>query len=559
METGTPSFSQQTRVPATLTPYDVLSREALISLLFERDDDLDKLRQEVCSLAEIVKKQEALSHSLTDLIKEKDAEIDSLKEKLKAAQDRHFGVKSEKSARLKKKDPEEVPEEDRLFDEAGQSDVALDPAEEKSCDPQKASGGRRPLPDSLPQEAVSYDLCEAEKWCSCGSPLSRLGTKTFQTLEYVPAQVRVRTHHRLRYVCKACEETFRTASAPPRVLPKTFASPSLLAHILVSKFDDHLPLYRQAEIWDRLGIEMSRSTLSRWVIKCGNLLEPLATLMQEQMRQQSFLQGDETTLQVMGEVGRSNTSKSYMWCFKTGGTNCFDVVYHYAPSRAAQVAKDFLQGFQGTLQSDGYGVYRHLCQKTPGLEGAACWAHARRPFFELAKQTPPGGVSSQVVKKIDALYDLEREAQEKDLSGDALTKWRQEKSLPLLIDLKAFLEKYDKKAPPRSLLKKAIRYTLNQWDALTLYVKRAEVGLDNNAVERCIRPFAIGRKNWIFKGSVAGAKAGAVIYSLLESAKSYGHNPQHYFEDLLQKIPMLEDSKNISQFLPGNWKPPNSS
>lgn len=542
-----------------VTAYDALSREAVLTLLIERDAALDKIRQELLSLAETVKKQNTLIEALTQSIAKKDAVIASLKEKLKAAQDRQFGVKSEKSARLTKKEKEEEKSpEDRLFDEAA-SDDAVEETQDDSSSKHKASGGRRPLPSSLPQEEVTYDLPESEKVCSCGSSLSCMGKKSFQTLEYVPAQLRVRTHHRLRYVCKSCEETFREAAAPPRVLPKTFASPSLLAHILVSKFDDHLPLYRQAEIWKRLGIEMSRSTMGRWVIKCGDLLEPLVTLMHNNMREESFLQGDETKVQVMGEEGRSNTSQSYMWCFKTRGNDSFDVIYHYGPCRSAQVAKDFLKGFQGILQSDGYGVYRHLCLKTPGLEGAACWAHARRPFFEIAKQTSPGGVSAQVVKKIDALYDLERKAQEKGLSGETLLKWRQDKEAPLLDELKAFLEKYDKKAPPRSLLKKAIGYVLNQWEALTLYVKRSEVGLDNNAVERCIRPFAVGRKNWLFQGSVAGAKAGAVIYSLLESAKSYGHNPQHYFEDLLQKIPMLKDQKNISEFLPANWKPPNTS
>ena len=236
------SLSAQRQV----TAYDALSREAVLTLLIERDAALDEIRQELRSLAETVKKQNALIETLTQsiakkdaMIKEKDEVIESLKEKLKAAQDRQFGVKSEKSARLKKKEPEEeASPQDRLFDEAESSD-AVEEKEDDSPSKRKASGGRRPLPSSLPQEEVFYDLPESEKLCSCGSVLSCMGKKSFQTLEYVPAQLRVRTHHRLRYVCKSCEEIFRDAAAPPRVLPKTFASPSLLAHILVSKFDDH--------------------------------------------------------------------------------------------------------------------------------------------------------------------------------------------------------------------------------------------------------------------------------------------------------------------------------
>lgn len=335
-------------------PYEALEKEALVDLLRERDTALHELRQELRALSDKVQQQEI---QYTALIEKQATQIERLKGELKAARDHLFGVKSEKGARLRKREQAseaEVAPEDRLFDEAAPEDLPSKESEEKTPGEKKASGGRRPLPTSLPQDQVTYDITETEKVCSCGSSLSRLGSKTFQTLDYVPAQLKVITHHRLQYVCKFCEETFHTAPLPPRSLPKTIASPSLLAHILVSKFDDHLPLYRQAEMWNRQGIEMSRATLSRWVIQCGGLLEPLVTQMHQEMCERSFLQGDETRVQVMGEENRANTSKSYMWCFKTQGNENFDVIYHYSPSRSAQVAKDFLQGFKGVLTQKPY-------------------------------------------------------------------------------------------------------------------------------------------------------------------------------------------------------------
>ncbi|MBL4708285.1 MAG: IS66 family transposase [Flavobacteriales bacterium] len=483
------------------------------------------------------------------VIEKLEGRLGELLDALKLSQKHRFGKKSEKGS------PEEeasLPEKDRIFDEP-----EIEEKTEKTSlkpDTKKATGGRKPLPKELPRKEIIHDIPEDQKICSCGHPLHKIGQETSEQLEVIPAKVVVHRHTRLRYGCNACQDTVLIAKGTAQPIPKSMSSASLLAHIMVAKYDDHLPLYRQSEIWQRAGVDLDRSTLGRWVIKCGKLLEPLVEKMHERMLADGYLQADETSVQVIGEKNRKNTSKSYMWAYKTGGNKKFKVVYEYAPERSAAVASSFLGNFKGVLQSDGYSGYKRVCKDADGkIQSAGCWAHARRKFFEVASMSKKPTVSQAMIEKIKALYSIEKEALTKDLQPDQVRQLRQEKAVPLLADIKNFLEKYRSKVPPKSGLGKAINYSLRQWDELTFYVQDGRVAIDNNAVERCIRPFAVGRKNWLFKGSVAGAKAGAVIYSLLETAKSHDLNPYDYFADILKKIPAGLPLENL---LPYSWKTP---
>jgi len=272
---------------------------------------------------------------------------------LRQARHHRFGRRSEKSSTTK---APLLPGLEQIFDEAGEDKKPKASSKKK----RKASGGRKPIPSNIPREEVHHDLAEDKKTCSCGNGLHCIGIETSEQLEIIPARVKVLHHVRWKYACKACEETVLLASMPKQPIPKSIAGPGLLSHILVSKYDDHLPLYRQAEIWGRSGVDLDRGTLCRWVMKCGKLFKPLVTLMREDILNSEYIQADETTVQVMGEKGRKNTSKSYMWAYKTGGNDKFKVIYEYSPSREGDVAATFLSGFKGYLQSDGYSGYKKL-------------------------------------------------------------------------------------------------------------------------------------------------------------------------------------------------------
>jgi len=273
------------------------------------------------------------------------------------------------------------------------------------------------------------------------------------------------------------------------------AGPGLLAHILVSKYDDHLPIYRQAEMWDRAGVDLDCTTMGRWVMSCGDLLMPLVDLMKEDIVASGSIQADETGVQVMNEKGRKNKSKSYMWVFKTAGDKNSKIVYHYSPTRNSDVILSFLSGFEGYLQSDGYRGYTKFATESPhNIINLGCWAHARRQFVEITKVAAKKGVAFGAVKLIAELYKIERQAKADNLSFEEIWQLRQKESKPILEELKTFLLEHQDAVPPKGLLGKAISYTLKNWEHLIVYLERGDLEIDNNATERCIKPFAVGRK-----------------------------------------------------------------
>lgn len=423
--------------------------------------------------------------------------------------------------------------------------------------------GRKPLPENLPRVEVIHDLDEAEKMCPCGCEMSRIGQDECEKLDYIPAKIQVLRHIRYKYACKQCEgvesdgPTVKIAPGPVQLIPKSNATAGLLAHIFISKFADALPLYRQQKMFARLGLDLSRSTMASWGIEAAERCRPLIDLFEKEIRGGPLINADETPLQVLKEPGRRNTSKSYMWIFRGGDPDYPAVVYRYDPSRSGQVAEDFIGDYQGYVQSDAFSGYNRLESK-PGIFLMGCWAHARRKFVEVAKvkkkihlkRQNPRGLAEEALAYIGQLYRIEKQARENHLSTDRIAQLRQDEALPILDQFRKWLDEKAPVVPPKSLLGKAIAYSLNNWQRLIVYVEDGRLKPDNNAAENAIRPFVLGRKNWLFAGHPRGAHAAATFFSLIETAKANSFEPYAYLRYLFENLPLVENQKGYRSLLP---------
>ncbi len=403
--------------------------------------------------------------------------------------------------------------------------------------------GRKPLSKNLPRVEVLHDLTEQEKVCACGCALSKIGEESSEQLDYVPATLRVIKHIRLKYACNACEETVKRAAVADKPIAKANATSGLLAHILVSKFEDHLPCYRQSYMFDRAGAEISRATLCNWMMACGDILEPLVNLMKEDIVKQDYVCSDETKLQVL-----SNTGLSYMWVHISGERDNRIIVYDYRPNRNGENAEEFLDGFKGYHQCDGYSGYNGLYNEIVIRMG--CWAHARRKFYDVMKLVKTPGLAHKIIQLIRLLYEIEREAL--GLVPKKIKKLRQQKAVPVLREIKRILNEHKELVPPKGKLGQAITYVLNNWAALNVYVKEGRLRIDNNDCERIIRPYAIGRKNWLFCATQKGAKAGANIISMIQTCKANDVNTYEYLKYVLQNIKAAKTDAEMRALLPYN-------
>jgi len=350
-----------------------------------------------------------------------------------------------------------------------------------------------------------------------------------------------------------------TAKKPAQPIPKSVATASLLAWITVSKYVDALPLYRQSAIFSRIGVQIDRTTMANWMIACGQLVQPLINLLWDQLRQQAVLHMDETTVQVLGESGRDPKTKSYMWVSAAGPPGPADtpgdraVLFHYAPSRSAATPTDLLSDYRGTLMVDGYEGYEPAC-RINGITRLGCWAHARRGFVEAQRQQPKGktGKPDQALAMINALYRIERSL--KDTTVKLRQHERQRQAAPVLEKLHTWLIKTLPTTAPKTTLGKALTYLNNQWPRLERYVDDGRYPIDNNRAENAIRPFVIGRKNWLFSQSTRGVKASANLYSLIETAKANGIDPFSYLSHVFTELPNIQSVEGIEALLPRNFK-----
>lgn len=398
----------------------------------------------------------------------------------------------------------------------------------------------KPLPKELPRERVVIDIDDNQKICSCGCQLQCIGEESSEKLDIIPAKIRVLEIVRPKYACRACEEGVSIADMPKTAIPKGLPTPGTLAHVILSKYQDHLPLYRQETIFQRMGVDIQRNTLCNWVLKCAGLLQPLYELMKQDLLSSSYIQADETPVRVLGSDG-----KHYMWAYLSRPPDKLIALYNYNESRGGEVVKEFLNGYTKLLQTDGYSGYNTLIDVTHG----ACWAHARRKYVDIIKNTKKTGVARTIVDYIKELYYIEKEA--RALSHPDRKTLRQERALKILTELHEYLlDKYPK-TPPKSPLGKAMAYNIKLWDKLNVYIKHGEMEIDTNLVENIIRPFALGRRNWLFKGSPRGAEAGCILYSILLTCKLNNIEPYAYMKYILYKLPKIDDTQH-KDLLPYN-------
>ena len=489
--------------------------------------------------------------TLRAMLAERDTEIAQLREYIRLLKSQHFGATSERSHRAQL----------GLFNEAEALVGASDGADEEPgiavAAHTRTPRGRRPLPSWMPREEVLHDLPAAEKVCPHdGTALVEIGCEHTEQLEFVPATARVLVHVRPRYGCPTCKTGVHTAPLPPQPIPKSLASPSLLAYVAVSKYADALPLYRQEQILERLGIDLSRATLAAWMVRCGELVQPLVNRMREEILGSGFVQCDETRFQVLKEPGKPAESLSYVWVQRGGSADHPLLLYEYDPSRSAEVPKRLFEGFQGVLQTDGYEGYGAIGRE-PGIVHVGCWAHARRKFVDALKGQSPGKGSRRKTRHSQAeaglrfvqeLYAIERRV--RDATAEERLRVRHAESLPVVARLRAWVDHAREVVVPQSLTGKAVAYLDAQWPKLIRVFDYGFVPLDTNLVENAVRPFALGRKNWLFAETVAGAEASANLYSIVETAKANGLAPWAYLQHIFAELPKARTLEEIDALLP---------
>lgn len=521
-------------MPAMKTPlsYAKKSKEELLQYIEQQVQQINQQSEQINQQAEQINQHKK--------------QITFLEEYIKAQQLRQFGNKSEKNS----------PDQLQFFDEARvvEDEEKLLAAEEEiqvASFTRKKSPGRKALPADLPRVARIYDLEETEKVCACGCELTYIADEKSEQLEYIPARIFVIEHIKKKYACKQCEESIKTAKMPTLPIPRSIAASGLLSHILVSKFQDGLPLYRQEKILKRIGVDLPRATLCLWVLKCAALLKPLMKLLHDIILNYDIAYADETTCQVLKEPNKGIQSKKYMWLFAGGPPNQFTFYYQYHPSRSHDVALHFFEDFKGYLHCDGFSAYDALAEKKSGITLVGCLYHARRKFMEVVKLAPnKEGVASHVIKLIAKLSVIEEEI--KPLNDADKKRVRQEKARPLLDELHQYLSLNQPNIPPKSLLGQAVFYTLNQWPKLMTYLQDGRLENNNNRSERAIKPFVMGRKAWLFADSVEGAKAAAIIYSLIETCKHHHIEPYDWLRYVLQTIPSCQTLAEFEALLPFN-------
>jgi transposase len=522
-----------TRV-ADLPDDPALLKRLLVERQAEHDALVDRIRQEAAELLEAQRLR---------LEAEKKAEIDAILR-------RFYGPKSERF------DPRQLLlfglrvdtmplDEPNIAEESGQP---LTTRRVRN----RHKHGRQQLPEHLPRIEIEHDLADDEKPCPCcGAMRQRIGQEVSEQLEYLPASFQVLRHVRHTYACRRCEQEafdpqIATAAKPPQPIDKGLAGPGLLAYVITSKLGDHLPLYRLEHIFERQDVSIARSTMCAWLQAAAELVRPLVSLMADRVRRSRVIHTDETGVPVQAP-GTGQCRKGRIWTYLGDHRNPY-IVYHYTPDRTRAGPSNWLAGYQGYLQADAYGGYDGIYHKG-GVTEVACWAHARRKFFD-AKATD-GRRSGQMLAMVGQLYDVERRA--KDLDESARLELRQQESVPILDRIKAWLDEEGQVVLPRSPMAGAIGYVLNQWDALCVYATRGFLAIDNNAAERALKRVAIGRKNWLFAGNDRAGQTAATLYTLIASAERHGVDPQRYLTSVLAKIASTPAGE-LDQFLPDVWK-----
>ena len=537
--------------PENLTPSSDLSGLCASELLAVIADFQQKLalKEEVIrTLDHSLKSKEEVLQSKEDAIQRRDAHILLLEELLRLRRIQRFAASSEKLHQL------------QLFDEAElEADMDALLAQLPDDLPQTAEAKAKPrqrgFSASLLRERIELTLSDEQK----AGASKVFFTKVKEELQFIPAQLKVLEIWQEKAVFERDgEEVILAANRPVHPLGKCIATPSLLGYIITSKYADGLPLYRLEQMFKRLGQEVSRTSMAHWIIRLDEVFQPLMNLLREEQNHATYLQADETRIQVLKEEGKTAQSDKWMWVTRGGPPGRPSVLFEYDPSRAGSVPVRLLDGFSGVLQADGYSGYSQVCKQS-GLTRIGCWDHARRKFIEATQATPsvakgkskPGASKADVaLGYIGKLYAIERE--QKEHSDAERYQARQTRSVPLLAELKTWLENNVGKVMKGSLTRKAMEYTLGQWSYLVGYCERGDLHISNVLAENAIRPFAVGRKAWLFADSAQGAKASATCYSLLETAKANELEPSAYINHVLAQIGAADTLEKLEALLPWN-------
>ena len=464
------------------------------------------------------------------------------------------------------------PAQASLLDEAIDGDIAaieveleqLAPAGAKPSTAPRTQPKRMPLPANLPRREVGHEpdstTCQTP---GCGCEMKRIGEDVAERLDYTPGVFTVERHVRGKWACLHCQ-TLTQAPVPAQVIDKGVPTSGLLAQVLVAKYADHLPLYRQEAIFARAGVALSRSTLGQWVGECGVALQPLVDALKAHILRSSVLHADESPVQMLRPArqdgdkssskgrGQGHTQRAYCWAYSPPVfEDTKAVVYDFCDGRAGANARRFLGQWQGTLVTDDFAGYKQLY--TQGITEAGCWAHARRKFFDLhtSSQSP---MAAQALDYIGQLYEIERQAREQAATAQQRGLLRQAKSKPLLDAMHTWMLLMRQKVMDNSAAAKALDYSLRRWAALSRFLDDPQLPIDNNHIENQIRPIALGRKNWLFAGSLRAGQRAAAIMSLIQSARMNGHDPYVYLKDVLTRLPTHKNSQ-IDELLPHLWRP----
>lgn len=501
---------------------------------------------------------EQLKEKVVDLSTElhnKEIELQEWEEKYKVLKDRLFGKSSEKLS-------DTGTGQQLLFNEAEEGYdpeqvVQPDDEEKIKITYERKKRGRKPVPINLPRRRVEHDLPDAKKQCPCcHADRPRIGEKVSTEVEFLPATLEAIEHVYPVYGACNCE-AFKASEEPEviqapairRILPGSIAGPGLLTQIIISKYEDALPFYRQEKIFKRLGIDISRTSMCNWFIHSSENCADVLDLLWDDCLQSSFIQMDETPVQVLKEPGRPATKKSYMWIAIGYPENKPIILFHYHASRSGDIPLEILKDYNGFLQTDGYSGY-NAAGSLPGIIHVGCFAHVRRKFVEAAKATKNPANAHIALSHIRKLYRIEDELRKQELQPDDFVRQRKEKALPVLTEFNEWLIEKSEEVTPQSLLGKAINYALSEWIKLVRYLESWECTPDNNRPENAIRPFVVGRKNWLFSDTPRGAHASATFYSLVETAKANGLDPFKYLHFLFTRLPYAETPEEKRALLP---------
>jgi transposase/uncharacterized coiled-coil protein SlyX len=529
--------------PQPITPADtVASVPDLLELVASKDQLIAEHKQVIADRESVIAERDDIIAERDRFIAEQQKLLKLMEEQLRLARQQRFGASSEKHSH-----------QGDFFDEA-ELEVALSDIEAELPDeaPTKPRRNKREgFSDQLPRIRIDLPLSDEQK----AGASKTFFTKVKEELDIVPAKARVLEYWQEKAVFETedGEQTIKAAARPVHPLGKCIASVQLLAYILVAKYADALPLYRLERILERYGGSISRTTMANWIIRLDEVFRPLIKLLREYQLGGDYLQADETRIQVLKEDGKVATSDKWMWLVRGGPPDRPVVLFDYDASRGEEVPVRLLEGFAGVLQTDGYAGYNRVCRDHP-ITRIGCWDHARRKFVEASKAAPGKKKGEKVSKadvaigKIRKLYAIESKIQ--DLSAEQKTEQRQRLSRPLLDDLNGWLQTNASRVPKDSLTYKAIQYTLNQWDLLVGYCEDGRLHISNALAENAIRPFAVGRRNWLFADTSRGAKASATVYSLIETAKANGLEPYAYLRQVLQHIGAAETLEDIEALLP---------